>query len=167
MQKHLLPNRSAKAIPADALDQARQAFQTLHNLLGTDTPIDEEAYQRLYKIADKRKIETDDVFAVIRENQEFLDTETAFEEIEKDKAFYELCDQLRSLQAAFDLRLNREQNIAGAEYLDACKGYEASVTYRVSRGNSKAQAVKTQLDAIARSKAGPRKKSSDSTPPTA
>jgi hypothetical protein len=155
MTKKLLPNRSSKTRAADAMTKARMGIQLLEEAMGELTDISDEEYNALRKIADKLKRVCDDVYEIAQENIEFIEAPLTIEEITKDKLYYELCDSIFALVKAFLLRLEREQNIAGAEYYNALSVFEDDVSAKVKRGgNPKAQNVKAQLDAIDRNRGG-------------
>lgn len=155
MSKKLLPNRISKVIAPDAITKVRQAIQLLNEVLGDDTQISDEDYKGLRKIADKLKRECDDVFDIAKENTEFVEAPLSVDEIGKDKNYYELCDTIRSMFNSLSLKLEREQNIAGAEYYNACSVFEEDVDIKVKRGgNAKAQNVQAQLKAIERNRGG-------------
>ena len=169
MSKKLLPNRISKVIEPDAIPKVRQAIQLLDEVLGADTQISEEDYKSLRKIADKLKRECDDVYDIAKENTEFIEAPLTLEEIDKDRKYYEFCDLIRSMLKALSLKLEREQNIAGAEYYNACSVFEEDVDTKVERGNNaKAQNVQAQLKAIDRNRGGNKSgnKSGDTPPPT-
>ncbi len=157
MSRKLLPNRISKSVAPDARAKVRQAFQLLDEALGEVLAIEDDEYKGLRKIADKLKRVTDDVFEIVKENTEFLEAPLTVDEIAKDKEFYEFCDFVRTVKNAFDLRLDREQNVAGAEYSNACSVYEGDVTDKVNRDkkNAKALSVQAQLNSIERSRTGP------------
>ena len=163
MNKKLLPNRSSKAPAADALTKVRQAVQLLNEALGDEIAITDEDYKGLRRIADKLKRITDDVFEIAKENEDFVKAPLSVAEMTKDKAFYELCDSIRALLDAFVLRLEREQNVAGSEYYNACSVFESDVDNDVKRdsSNAKAMNVKAQLDKIDRNRVGSPPKSND------
>jgi hypothetical protein len=52
------------------------------------------------------------------------------------------------------LKLDREQNIAGAEYFNGCTVFESDVEAKFKRGMPKAQNVYAQLKAIPRNRTG-------------
>ena len=157
MSRKLLPNRISKSVAPDARAKVRQAFQLLDEALGEVIAIEEDEYKGLRKIADKLKRVTDDVFEIVKENTEFLEAPLTVEEITRDKEFYEFCDFVRTVKNAFDLRLDREQNVAGAEYNNACGVYEGDVTDKVNRDkkNAKALSVQAQLNGIDRNRTRP------------
>jgi hypothetical protein len=150
MSKKLLPNRISKTVATNAESEFRLALQVMMRLLGDDTPIPEDDYKALRKIADKLKSETDDVYAVGKENPEFWDELTPLPEISKDKLYYEFCDACRAMLQPLLVKLDKEQNLAGAEYYNACNVYEENVAIKRQRGNAKAQNVQTQLNAAVR-----------------
>lgn len=155
MSKKLLSNRISKVVAPDAVSKVRQAIQLLDEVLGEDTQISDDDYKALRKIADKLKRECDDVFDIAKENTEFIEAPLTLEEIDKDKKYYEFCDIIRSMFKSVLLKLEREQNIAGAEYYNACIVYEEDVDTKVQRGNNaKAQNVQAQLKAIERNRKG-------------
>lgn len=154
MSKKLLPNRISKVVAPDALTKVRQAVQLLNEVVGDDTPISDEEYKGLRKIADKLKRISDDVYEIAKENTDFVEEPLTITEITKDKLFYELCDSIRALLNAFNLKLEREQNIAGAEYFNACNVFEGDIDDKVGRGNTKAQNIKAQLNGIDRNRSG-------------
>ena len=166
MNRKLLPNRSSKAPAADALTKVRQAIQLLNEALGDEIAITDEDYKSLRKIADKLKRITDDVFEIAKENTDFVKAPLSVAEMTKDKAFYELCDSIRALLDAFMLRLEREQNVAGAEYHNACSVFEGDVDNDVKRdsSNAKAMNVQAQLEKIDRNRAGAPLKNNDKLP---
>jgi hypothetical protein len=155
MSKKLLQNRISKTVTPDAQEKFRRALQIMSELLGEDTFISDAEYKSLRKIADKLKLESDDVFAVAQETPEFFDETTPAQEVEKDKSFYEFCDACRSMLSAFQIKLDREQNLAGAEYYNACSVYEENVDFKRARGNLKAQNVQAQLHKIVRQRGRP------------
>jgi hypothetical protein len=153
MSKKLLPNRSSKTVAPDALSKVRQAIQLIMEVLGDDTDISDADYKGLRKIADKLKRECDDVFEIAKENGNFVEAPLSIEEMQKDKEYYELCDSIRALLKSLIIRLDREQNIAGAEYYNACSVFEDDVDAKVNKGsNPKAQNVQAQLAAIERNR---------------
>lgn len=154
MATQLYPNRISKATDPKALDKIREHVRAILDLLGDDTQISESEFRSLRKIADKSKRVTDDVHAVMQENPEFLEEPLTLAEIQKDKVFYEFCDQVRAIIAPLAVKLDREQNIAGAEYANACSVYEANVDRKIVLGNAKARSVKAQLNAIDRNRGG-------------
>ena len=152
MVKKILPNRISKLPPPEVKTKIRQVIQLLDEILGDNTPISDDDYKSLRKIADKLKQECDDVFAIAIENPEFLDESNSIVEMEKDKRYYELCDTIRSMLNGMLIKLDKEQNIAGAEYFNACSIFEDNVKIKAGRGNAKAQNVKAQLDLINRNR---------------
>jgi hypothetical protein len=154
MSTLLLPNRSSKTIAPDALIKIRQAIQLLQEAIGEDTFISDADYKALPKMADKRKQETDDVLMIVQNNTEFVEPPLSIVEIEKDKAFYELCDVILSLLKPFLIQLQREQTIAGAEYMNACSIFEKIVDFKAAQGSSKAKNVGIQLSQINRNRGG-------------
>jgi hypothetical protein len=154
MATPLLPNRISKKIAPDALMKIRQAMQLLQEALGEDTFISDDDYKALPKMADKRKQETDDVLMIAQNNSEFIEAPLALPEIEKDKAFYELCDFIMALLKPILIKLQREQNIAGAEYLNACRVFEKIVGFKAEQGSPKAKNVLIQLSQINRNRGG-------------
>jgi hypothetical protein len=152
MVKKLLPNRNSKVIAADAWARIEQAVLVIQQALGEIIAISEEEYKGLRKISDKLKQESDDVFAIAKANPELLDSPLSVKEIEKDKVFYELCDKLQALLNPILLQLVREQNIAGAEYLNACSFFETMVALKAAQGNPKAQHVHLLLSKVSRNK---------------
>jgi hypothetical protein len=157
MSKKLLPNRISKTVAPTAESEFRLALNVMMRLLGEDTPISADDYKSLRKIADKLKVETDDVYAIGKENPEFWDEQTPLSEVTKDKTFYEFCDMCRSMMLGFLIKLDKEQNIAGSEYYNSCNIYEENVDTKRQRGNQKAQNVQTQLNAIQRQRGRPAK----------
>jgi hypothetical protein len=158
MAKQLLPNRISKTIAPDALTTIRKAVEMLHSVLGEDTFISEADYKSLPKIADKRKQETDDVMTIAQANPEFVHEPLSLSEMEKDKAYYELCDFLSATLKSMLIKLEREQNIAGAEYQNACGIFESLVRFKAGTGNSKANNLLIQLSQINRNVGGNTKK---------
>jgi hypothetical protein len=154
MATPLLPNRLSKKIAPDALTKIRQAIQLLQEALGEDTFIADADYKALPKMADKRKQETDDVYGIAQNYPEFMEAPLSFAEIERDKAFYELCDFIMVLLKPVLIRLEREQNIAGAEYLNACRVFEQIVAFKAAQGSSKAKNILIQLSQINRNRGG-------------
>jgi hypothetical protein len=154
MSKKLLPNRISKVVTPEMRAKVQQAFQLLDEALGTSTPISEDDYKSLRKIADKMKSESDDVFAITELNADLLEEPLTVVEITKDKDFYEFCDAIRAAKKSFEIKLDREQNVAGSEYFNACCIFEEDVKTRANRGSTKAQNVKAQLDAIDRNRNG-------------
>jgi hypothetical protein len=156
MSKKLLPNRSSKTVAPDALSKVRQAVALLEEVLGDPTPISEDDYKALRTIADKLKRVTDDVYEIAKENESFIKPPLLLVEITKDKAFYELCDSIRALLKAFFIRLEREQNIAGAEYFNGCNVFEGDVDDEIARdaNNAKALNIKAQLNSVDRNRGG-------------
>ena len=96
------------------------------------------------------------MYEIAKENTDFIEVPLTVEEITKDKTFYELCDSIFALLKAFTLRLEREQNIAGAEYFNACNVFEGDVADKVDRdkNNVKAQNLLAQLNSIDRKRGG-------------
>ncbi|MBL7816349.1 MAG: hypothetical protein JNL70_15115 [Saprospiraceae bacterium] len=154
MGKKLLDNRISKTVAPDALSKVRQAMQLLDEALGEEISITAEDYKALRKIADKLKRVTDDVYDIAKENTDFIEEPVTLAEIQKDKTFYEFCDDVFALLKAFILRLEKEQNVAGAEYYNALCIYEDDVSRKAAKGNAKAQNVKAQLDAVDRNQGG-------------
>lgn len=153
MSKKLLPNRISKTPAPDALAKITGAIMLIMVLLGDDTDISDDDYKALRKIADKLKRECDDVFDVAKVNESFVETPLTIEEIQKDKAYYEFCEAIRPFLNALMIKFEREQNVAGAEYYNACVVFEADVDAKVKRGNNpKAQNVQTQLAGIERNR---------------
>jgi hypothetical protein len=157
MSKKLLPNRSSKTVALHAESEFRQALQGMLRLFGEDTPISDDDYKSLRKIADKLKTETDDVYAIAKENPEFWDEQTPLSEVTKDKIFYEFCDACRSMLQSLLLKIDKEQNIAGAEYYNACNVYEENVALKRQRSSAKAQNIQAQLQLIPRQRGRPTK----------
>jgi argonaute-like protein implicated in RNA metabolism and viral defense len=152
----MLPNRISKIVMLEtALLKVGEALAILDAVVGEDTQISDEDYKSLRKIADTLKRQSDDVFDVIKLNPEFLEAPLTIAEMDKDKLFYELCDKIRAAILAFMIKLEREQNIAGAEYYNACCVFESDIDDKIKRGNNaKAQNVQAQLDAIDRKRGG-------------
>jgi hypothetical protein len=150
MAKKLLPNRISKTVQPNALTKVRQAAQLILEVIGEDTPMSEEEYKSLLKIADKRKQTCDDISAIMQEHPKLVLEPLSVEEIQKDKAFYEICDQIQSIFNNVLIRLKREQNIAGAEYANACSVFESDVDAKAMRGDMEAQIVQTELKAVNR-----------------
>jgi hypothetical protein len=159
MSKKLLPNRSSKTVAPDALSKVRQAIALLEEVLGDPTPISDADYKGLRMIADRLKRITDDVYDIAKENEGYIKAPLSLAEMAKDKAFYELCDSIRSLLNGFFLRLEREQNIAGAEYFNGCSVFEGDIDDAISRdaNDAKAQNIKAQLNEVDRKRSGPKK----------
>ena len=153
VKKHLI-NRSSKQIAVDALSKSHQAVQLLQEALGTLTAISEAEYKSLRKIADKLKRETDDVFMIIKNHPKLVDAPLSIEEMEKDKACYEFCDTLRAPLSRFMVQLDREQNIAGAEYFNSTTVFEADVASKAVRGEAEAQHAQVELNLIVRNRTG-------------
>ena len=150
MAKKLLPNRLSKTVSPDALIKIRQAIQLIGEVIGEDTPISEDDYKALLKIADKRKQVCDDVLTIMQEHPPLVLAPLSVAEIQKDKAFYEICDQMQSMFNNVLIRLKREQNIAGAEYANACSIFESDVDAKAMRGDTEACIVQTELKAVNR-----------------
>ena len=150
MAKKLLPNRISKTVPQDALMKIRQAAQLIMDVVGEDTPMSEEEYQALNKIADKRKLACDDILSIMHEHPKMVLEPLSMAEMQKDKAFYEVCDQIQSVFNNVLIRLKREQNIAGAEYANACSIFERDVEAKVLRGDTEAQIIQTELKMVHR-----------------
>jgi hypothetical protein len=150
MAKKLLPNRISKTVALDALTKVRQAIQLLLEVIGEDTPMTEAEYKALQKMADKRKQACDDVLTVMQEHPKMVIAPLNTVEIRKDKGYYELCDQIDAMLANVLIRLKREQNIAGAEYANACSVFETDMEAKVLRGDTEAQIVQQELKAISR-----------------
>jgi hypothetical protein len=150
MSKKVLPNRISKTVSADALTRVRGAIQVFQEVLGADTRLSETEYKSLRKIATKLKQEKDEVFAIAQENPELTEPPFALDEMAKDKAFYECCEQIRALLEPILLKLDREQNLAGAEYANACSLFEEHIALKVERGHPKAQYIKLQLNRMER-----------------
>jgi hypothetical protein len=162
----LLPNRISKVILLEAaLKKIDEAVLILDVCLGEDTEISDEDYDSLRKIADKLKLQCDDVFTIIKGNRDFLEAPLTVEEMDKDRLFYEFCDKVRAAINAFMIKLDREQNIAGAEYYNACIIFENDIAAKIKRGNNaKAQNIKAQLDGIDRNRGGGNNKKGDNPP---
>jgi hypothetical protein len=156
MSKKLLPNRISKVVAPDALTKVRQAVQLLNEALGDDTPISDDHYKSLRVIADKLKRVCDDVYEIAKENTDSIQKPMSLEEITKDKLFYEHCDSIRALLKSFNLSLEREQNIAGAEYYNACIVYESDIDDKIAKDNTdtKALNIKSQLNGVERNRGG-------------
>ena len=152
MVKKLLPNRTSKVVAADAWTKIEQAVMVIQEALGEIIAISEEDYKGLRKISDKLKQETDDVFAIAKANPDLVEAPISVREMEKDKNFYELCDNLQALLNPILLQLVREQNIAGAEYLNACSFFETTMTLKAAQGNPKAQHVQILLSKVNRNR---------------
>ena len=167
MSKKALPNRISKVVAPDAVSKIRKAIALIEEVLGSSTSISDDDYKALRKIADKLKRECDDVYDIAVENTEFIDDSTTIEEMEKDKKYYELCDMILSMLKALMIKLTREQNIAGAEYHNACSLFEENVAVKAGRNNAKAQIVKGQLDNIERNRKGGNSGDSKDTSPAA
>jgi hypothetical protein len=150
MAKKLLPNRLSKTVPFNALMKIRQAMQLIIEVIGEDTPISEAEYKALLKIADRRKQACDDVLAIMQEHPQLVLSPLSVAETQKDKAFYEICDQIQSMFNNILIRLKREQNIAGAEYANACSIFESDVDAKAMRGDTEAQIVQNELKSVNR-----------------
>jgi hypothetical protein len=152
----LLPNRISKVVLLEAaLKKIEEAVLILDACLGEDTQISDEDYAALRKIADKLKLQCDDVFTIAKANRDFVEAPLSIEEMDKDKLFYEFCDKVRAALKSFLIKLDREQNIAGAEYFNGCNVFESDVDAKIKRGNNaKAQNIKAQLDAVDRKRGG-------------
>ena len=166
MSKKILPNRISKIVTPEMRAKVVQGFQLLNEALGEDTLISDEDYKKLRKLADVSKLTCDDVYDIAKANQGFIEEPLTFEEITKDKEFYEFCDEIYVLKKSFDLKLEREQNLGGSEYANAMSVFENDIKDKVNRGgnNAKAVNVKNQLDGIDRKRAGSKKKIEPTTP---
>jgi hypothetical protein len=156
MSKKLLPNRISKVVPPNALPKVRQAAQLLYEVFGEPTQISDDDYKGLRKIADKLKRECDDVYAIAQENVGFVQQPMTIEEIEKDKLYYEFCDQVGVILKPVITLWEREQNVAGAEYFNSCTVFEGDVDSKVNRdaNDVKARSVQVQLKAVDRNRGG-------------
>jgi hypothetical protein len=150
MSKKVLPNRVSKTIPANALDRVHGAVEVIRQVLGEAVPISEADYKSLRKIAAKLKQETDEVFALAQANPELTEAPFTVTEMSKDKSFYEFCDTVYGLLQSVLLQVEREQNIAGAEYANSSSLFEEHVALKSERGHPKAQNVQLQLNRIER-----------------
>jgi hypothetical protein len=160
MVKKVLPNRSSKTVKPDATAKLQQAVQIFLDLLGEDTPMSEDEYKALYKIADKRKQECDDVFGLMKANPALVKKPLSVAETQKDKDYYEFCDVVQAALKSLKNKADREQNIAGGEYINSCSVFETDVNADAHRGDAHAQTVQADLKKVNRNRAGnPKKKS--------
>ncbi len=160
MAKKLLPNRSSQKVSANDSMRVAQAVQVLLDVLGDRTVITDADYKALRKISDKLKQECDDVYAIAQANPELVESPLKLTEMEKDKLYYELCDYIEAALSPVLIQKNREQNIAGGEYLNGCNLFESIVAFRAAQGNPKAQLVAIQLKQLNRNRGGNFSKSS-------
>jgi hypothetical protein len=158
MVKKVLPNRISKAVSPDAAARLQQAVQIILDLLGEETQISLDDYNALYKIADKRKLECDEVYGLMKANPSLVKQPLSVAETQKDKAFYEFCDEIQAALKSIKTRTDREQNIAGGEYVNACSLFETDVNAEAHRGIGAAQMVQAELKKISRNRAGNSKK---------
>jgi hypothetical protein len=164
MVKKLLPNRISKTVALDAMAKIRQAAQLINEAVGEMTAISEEDYKALRKISDKLKQECDDVYAVAEVNVALIEAPLSFTEMGKDKTFYEFCDKAFATLNPALIKLEREQNVSGSEYLNGCGMFEANVATKVGYGNPQAQNAQILLNQIKRKKGGnPNRKSTKPT----
>jgi hypothetical protein len=152
MVKKVLPNRSSKTVKPDVEAKLQQVVQIFAYLLGEDTPMSEEEYKSLYKIADKRKQECDDVFGLMKTNPVLVKKPLSVVETQKDKDFYEFCDLVQATLASLKTKTDREQNIAGGEYVNSCSVFESDVNADAHRGDAQAQMVQADLKKINRNR---------------
>jgi hypothetical protein len=155
----LLPRRLSKIIVLEsALKKVQEAIAMLDVCIGDDTQISDDDYASLRKIADKLKLQCDDVFDIVRVSPDFVETPLSIEDMDKDKLFYEFCDKVRAALNSFMIKLDREQNIAGAQYFNACTVFESDIDGKIQRGNNaKAQNIQAQLDGVNRKRGGGKK----------
>jgi hypothetical protein len=161
MASKLLPNRSSKNVSAADLARVAQAIKVIIEVFGDRSVITEEDYNALRKISDKLKQECDDVFAIAQVNPEFVEPPLYLTELEKDKLYYEMADKVDMQLSPVLILKKREQNIAGAEYLNGCNFFEATVAFRAAQGNPKAQMIEIQLKQLKRNRGGNTKKNSE------
>lgn len=154
MAKKLLPNRISKIIGPEKIARARVLVQELMDILGEDTQISDEDYKALTKVSDKRKLEADDTFDIEQSFPEFIEEPLTIVEVEKDKNYYEDSDTLRSIIKPFNDKLEKEQNIAGAEYHNSGIVYEDNVKIKAARDNSRAQLALKQINDLNRKRGG-------------
>lgn len=160
MVTKLLPNRSSKKVSAEDLIRVEKAIQVLIEVFGERSVITEADYNALRKISDKLKQECDDVYAIAQVNPEFVEPPLYLTELEKDKLYYEMGDKVEVQLNPLLILKKREQTIAGAEYLNGCNFFEATVAFRAAQGNPKAQMIAIQLKQLKRNRGGNLSKSS-------
>jgi hypothetical protein len=154
MARKQLPNRISKKIGADQIARARMLLQEVANILGEDTQISDEDYKALLKISDKRKLDADDTFQIAQAFPEFMEESIPLSEVAKDKSYYEDTDTLRTMHKTLSDKLEKEQNVAGAEYFNAMLIYEENVRLKAARDNSRAQLALKQLNDLKRRRGG-------------
>jgi hypothetical protein len=154
MIKKLLANRSIKTIrPEDAVKVA-QALRVIQSVLGEPIAISEEEYKSLRKISDKLKQETDEVFFIAKANPNLVEAPVSLLELEKDKSFYEFCEQLEASLLPIVVQAQRERTVSGAEYFNGCGFFETGVEFKAAQGIAQAQQVQLLLNKIKRNKGG-------------
>lgn len=160
MVKKILPNRSSKTVKPDADAKLKLGVQIFLDLLGEETAISEADYAALYKIAGKRKQECDVIFALMQANPTLVKKPLSLEESEKDKTFYEFGDRIQAALKSLKTRADREQTIAGSEYVNSCSVWETDIKADAHRGDAQAQTVQAELKKINRNRSnGSSKKS--------
>jgi hypothetical protein len=163
MVKRILLARIPKTVKPDAVAKLQQAVQLFSEIIGEDTPMSDEDYKAMYKIADKRKQECDDVFALMKTNPTLVKKPLSIAETQQEKDYYEFSELIRAALKSLTLRNDREQNISGGKYIHICSLFEMDVRADVLRGETQAQNVQTELKQINRNRSGnPKKKSKSS-----
>jgi uncharacterized protein YicC (UPF0701 family) len=151
MVKKILPNRSSKTVKPDAEAKLQQAVTIFLELLGEETAISEAEYAALYKISDKRKQECDQLFGLMQANPNLVKKPLSIVETTKDKTYYEfVAERIQTALKSLKTRADREQTIAGSEYVNSCKVWEADVNADAHRDNAHAQTVQAELKKVKR-----------------
>jgi hypothetical protein len=150
MVKKILPNRLSKAVKPDAEAKLQQAVAIFLDLLGEETAIFEAEYAALYKISDKRKQECDQIFNLMTANPNLVKQPLSLIETEKDKTYYEFGERVKAALKSLQTRSDREQTIAGSEYVNACSVWEADIKADAYRADAQAQTVQVELKKVKR-----------------
>ena len=149
----LLPFRFTKTLAPDARAKARLHVNELIKLWGEATPVDEDYYKTMFKIADKRKVICDDVYSVMVEFPNGVEAPTTVEEATNGKNFYEFGDFMSGLLKPLTYIIEHEQNVGGASYNSVCSLFEKNVKHEVEDlGNVALKPAQARLKLVERTK---------------
>ena len=151
----LIPNRMSGTITLDKYNEFMMHMTKASACLLDLPAVSDKDFKKLPKKGDVRRIESEALFAIVKEFFEFLPTPTALAELEKD---HELNEQLYQLYKDYVAPLNRalmiQLGLSGAEEINMYSWFVENVRNQASANNPRAIECLNRLDKVSPNKGG-------------
>ena len=151
----LIPNRMSDTMTLDKYNEFMMHMTKAYACL-LDTPaVADEVFSRLAKKGDVRRIESEQLFVIVKEFFEFLPSPTALADLEKDHLVNEQLYQLYQnhvapINRAFMIQLG----LSGAEEINMYSWFAENVKNQAAANNPRAIECLNRLDKVNPNKGG-------------